>query len=380
MKRKLNKIILMMMLSIFLFYPLFGTEYDDPIIVISPVMSAVGGPHTTMNDGFSSLLNNPAGFGSAEPQLSIAEITFGLKGPVFDMANLIVNNDLSNIPSLLQGIYTGVDLLGPVSFGYIGNGLGLGIYGNTISTVSSIDPLTVKVKLGEEVVICGGYSFSVPFGTRGDHALDFGMLLKGSFKGIVEFNKSALNILDISISSVTEEPFDFITGIGFDLGLRYEYKNIFSAGVVGRDIFSPTLHTLYSSLSSFSSGNTSIDTSYGIVPFALDLGVMYSPDFSKTNSFISSLKFYLDYYDTLDFWLYPAFATNPILHVGLGTEVTVLEILSLRAGLYQGLFSAGLGLDLYYFTLDAAMFGTELSTEPGLHPVYNVQLGISFRI
>ncbi len=367
-------------LSFAVILPLAAVTYDDPVQIVSPVMSAVGGPHVTMVDGFSSLLNNPAGFKSAKPEISIAEVSAGLKGPVFDIATMLITSDLSNLPSIMQGIYAGLDLLGPLSFGYIGNGLGFGIYNSTISSVASSGPLTVDIKMGEEVAICGGYALRIPLGPTSVQTLDFGMLLKGTFTGLADFEESALNIMNISAASLLNEPFDFITGIGFDLGLRYTYRDVFSAGIVGKDIFSPTLHTQYSSVAAFSSGADPTGSSNGIVPFALNAGVMYAPKFTDTNSFVSRLRIFADYFDILDFWLYPSRAVNPLLHIGLGTEVTVLEILNVRAGFYEGLFSAGLGLNLHYFTLDAAMFGTELSTEPGLHPVYNIQLGVSFRI
>jgi len=380
MKHTMYRLFITAILFAFVIISLPAVTYDTPMHVISPVMSAVGGPHVTMNEGFSSLLNNPAGFKSTQQQISIAELTAGLKGPVFDIATMMITNNLSTLPSIMQGIYAGLDLLGPLSFGYVGNGLGFGIYNSTISSVASTGPLTVNVTLGEEVAIFGGYSFGIPLGGSGDQSLDMGVLLKGTFKGVFDFEESVLNIMNLSADTVMSKPFDFITGIGFDIGARYSYRDIFTFGLVGRDVFSPSLHTAYSSIASFGSGGTPTGTSYGIVPFALDAGIMYSPHFSKTNLFISKLKFFADYYNILDFWLYPSLAINPLLHVGLGTEVTILEILHVRAGMYQGLFSAGLGLDLHYFALDAAMFGTELSTEPGLHPVYNVQLGVSFRI
>ncbi|MFO7849387.1 MAG: hypothetical protein R6V67_05460, partial [Spirochaetia bacterium] len=86
----------------------------------------------------------------------------------------------------------------------------------------------------------------------------------------------------------------------------------------------------------------------------------------------------LDYSDILDFWLYPRQAINPVLHVGIGTEITMLQILDIRLGFAQGLPTAGLGHDLHFFTLNAAIFGTERSTEPGMSPVYNMQLGFQF--
>jgi hypothetical protein len=354
--------------------------YERPITIISPVSSAMGGLHVTMNDGFSSLMNNPAGFYSAEPVFSIAELTLGLKGPVFDITNLIITGDLATLPGLLQGIYAGLDILGPLSFGYIGEGLGFGIYSNSYSTISSSGPLTVKADIGSEVILTGGYAMRIPLPLSETHALDAGMLLKGTFRGELSFEESALNIMNIGLDTLTTEPFSFITGIGVDLGLRYSYKNMITVGLVGRDVYSPTLHNVYTNINDFAAGANPTSQLNGIVPFALDLGLMYSPDFESKNLFISDVKLYLDYKDTLDFWLYPELAVNPFLHIGIGAEISMLSILNVRAGFNQGLLSAGLGLDLYYFKMNLAMFGSELSTEPGLQPVYNMQLGFEFRI
>jgi hypothetical protein len=102
-------------------------------------------------------------------------------------------------------------------------------------------------------------------------------------------------------------------------------------------------------------------------------------DLAERNIFISEVNFYLSYEDMLDFWLYPRLATNPVLHIALGAEVTMLRILDVRLGMAQGLPAAGLGIDLNWFTMNASMFGTERSTEPGMSPVYNLQLGFEFR-
>ncbi len=381
MNNKKNiSLLLVLIFSFFIFsLSLFGADlYERPITIISPAVSALGGPHTTMNDGFSTLMNNPAGFYSVEPEFSIAEVTLGVKGPVFDITNLIVSADMSGLPALLQGIYTGLDMLGPVSFGYVGNGLGLGIYTNTYSTLSSSGPLTVKADAGTEVILSGGYSMRFPMPEN--HILDAGMLLKGTFRGEISFEESALTIMNIDLASLINKPFAFITGVGVDAGLRYSFRNQFTVGLVGRDLYSPTLHNTYTDFNLFSSGGTALTVQHGVVPFSLDLGVMYSPDMESRNIFISDIKIYLDYYDILDFWLYPSLAVNPFLHIGIGSEITMLSILDVRIGFNEGLFSAGLGLDLYYFKLNMAMFGTEQSTEPGLQPVYNLQMGFEFRI
>lgn len=380
--KKYISLLLVFHFSFFIFsLSLFAEDqYEAPVKIISPGSSALGGTHVTRNTGFSDLMNNPAGFYSAESEFSIAEITMGLKGPVFDIANLIISEDLAGIPSMLRGIYVGMDLLGPVSFGYVGEGLGFGIYSNSYTTISSSGPLTVEGIVGSEVIMTGGYAMRIPLPVSEIHLLDAGMLLKGSFKGELSFEESALNIMDISLDTLQTEPFYFITGIGVDLGLRYSYNNLITLGLVGRDLYSPTLRNEYLNVDKFSAGDSPIDEISGIVPFSLDFGIMYSPDFESKNLFISDIKIYLDYYDALDFWLYPSLAVNPLLHIGVGTEISMLDILDVRAGFYQGLLSAGLGLDLYYFSMNLAMFGTELSTEPGLQPVYNIQLGFEFRI
>ena len=84
------------------------------------------------------------------------------------------------------------------------------------------------------------------------------------------------------------------------------------------------------------------------------------------------------YDDILDFWLYPSEAEHWLLHMKTGIEITMLEILDVRVGLADGLLNAGFGLDLQIFELNAAMFGTELSSQPGTKPVYNLAVGFKF--
>ena len=377
--KKYFALLLVFNFSLFIFSLSAADLYEKPIVIISPTASALGGSHVTMNDGFSTMLSNPASFYSTEPEFSIAEITTGVKGPVFDIANLVISGDyLSGMLDLIQGLYAGVDLLGPLSFGYVGEGLGFGIYTSTYSTVAASGPLSLAANMGTEVTLVGGYAMRFPMPE--DHVLDAGMVLKGSFKGELSFEESALNIMNISLDTLQTEKFNFITGIGVDFGLRYSYKNMLTVGLVGRDLYSPTIRNVYKNINDFTSGVSPESQLPGIVPFALDFGVMYSPNLESKNLFISDIKFYLDYTDVLDFLMYPELATNPILHIGIGTQISLLSILDIRAGFYQGLLSAGLGLDLYYFKMNFAMFGSELSTEPGLRPVYNMQLGFEFRI
>ncbi|MDZ7794026.1 MAG: hypothetical protein U5P10_10160 [Spirochaetia bacterium] len=355
--------------------------YQDPVHLISPRDAALGGRHAALSDSFSSLVNNPAGYYSSPEEVSIAELTLGLKGPVFSMADIITTGELTELADLINGIYTGIDLLGPLSFGYIGKGLGFGVFNQSSLRLSSDNSLTANVDVWDDIVMTGGYAYRLPF--SGDiHKLDAGIMLKGGFRGAIDGGMSVVDIMDLNYNVLLNEPFSFTSFIGADLGLRYEWKDSWVVGLVGRDVYSPTLTTRYYNVTDFLEGAAPVpggESTYDTMPFQLDIGMMYLPKADLGRYSISEIKLLLDYTDIFDFWLYPELSDNPILHVGLGAEITVMEILDVRLGLSQGLPAAGIGLDLHYFRLNASMFGTERSTEPGLAPVYNLQLGLEFR-
>jgi len=352
---------------------------EPSVELISPRDAALGGRHAALTDTFSSLLNNPAGFYTAPEQLSIAEITIGLKGPMFSVADAIIGGELSDLSELINGIYAGLDLLGPLSFGYVGEGLGFGIYNQGNLRMWSNNSLTANVKAWDDIVLTGGYAYRMPF--SGDvQALDAGVLLKGGFRGTIDGGISVVDIMDLDASTLLDEPFAFTSFIGLDLGLRYSINDTWVFGLVGRDVYTPTLTNEYANFDDFINGVTPVaQDQYDVMQFQLDLGMMFRPKADLSLYSISDIKILLDYTDLLDFWIYPELSSNPVLHIGFGTEVTVMEILDIRVGFSQGLLSAGLGLDLSYFTMNAAMFGTERSTEPGIAPVYNLQLGLEFR-
>jgi len=117
-----------------------------------------------------------------------------------------------------------------------------------------------------------------------------------------------------------------------------------------------------------------------LTPLDLSVGVGFRPALGRLDRVVSDLVLLLDYVNILDFVVDPANARNPVLHVGLGAEVELLDVLSLRAGFSDGLLAAGLGIDLRICTLNLSMFGQEMSSEPGVAPVFNFMLGVEFRL
>lgn len=383
------KRIVFLLLAISLAAPLFSIDlHTEPSIQIpSARMAAMGGYHAALADDVSVLFSNPAGFRIPDPQLSVSELTLNLSGPIFDMANLFLEGgDLLNNPKtyeIFNSLYSGIELLGPIAVAFVGDGVGFGVHNHTSTIIQSPSSTEFETIVMEEIVLTGGYSFRFPAFEGTIHTLDMGLSMKGFLRGEGGFTYSLLLINDFMDSLgpelLLDEPYANITGIGFDAGLLYSYGDAFSVGVVGQDVFSPTLRSSYASLQDYLDGNDAIDKENGVLPFQLHAGLRYAPPLGPLSPYFSSVDLYADYRDMLDFLFFPEQATNPVLHFSLGAEFQMLEILSLRTGLSQGLLSAGLGVDLNFATLNLAMYGTEQSLEPGMRTVYNVIVGLEFR-
>jgi len=120
-----------------------------------------------------------------------------------------------------------------------------------------------------------------------------------------------------------------------------------------------------------------VPTEYGMISPKLDAGISFTPRFAVLERYLSGLIFLLDYHDFLD--LLNPIPRNPILNVGIGLELVVLDALSLRAGIADALPSLGLGLDLTFMRMDFAMRGIELGLDPGKNPAFAFDLGLLFR-
>ena len=67
-----------------------------------------------------------------------------------------------------------------------------------------------------------------------------------------------------------------------------------------------------------------------------------------------------------------------LVHAGI--EVEVLGFLALRAGVNKGWLSAGLGLDLFFLEIDAAVFTEELGWRPGQNGRGGVAIQAAIRL
>ncbi len=356
--------------------------------------AALGGVHAALADDLDTLFGNPAGFRAAEPGFMLGQLTLGLSGPIFDMTSVVLEGTRTgadpvsllasaNVQDLLRSLYASLNLLGPLSFAYVGNGLGFGFFNDYSLGFSTQDPSSaISLDMEESFLFAGGYALRIPLPEGWRSTLDVGALLKATISGAISSNRDALGLISAASdpgSLVLGAPFRLALGAGMDLGVRYAFAGRVAVALVGRNLYAPRLYYDYSSLSGFLASETP-SPSTGLEPLDLSAGVMLRPPLGVLQRYITDLTLLLDYQDILDFLTHPATARNPILHIGLGLELRLLEILSIRAGLAEGLLSGGLGFDLGVLTLSMAMFGTELSAEPGQRPVLNILLGLAFTL
>ena len=365
----------------FFLYPAFRVSSDsktvEPFIMPSARFSALGGGHTAVADDFYAIFLNPAAFADVKNVFSAAELTLSTYGPILEIIDLL-REDSGSVSDLdLTGIVgpgglaTGFDLGGPLSLGWVGKGLGLGIF-NRIKTTAAISGAYLRPYVSAEILFTGGYAFRII--GMDNHKLDAGFLGKGFFRGALDMKTA---IFSIDSLEPMDSPFGTNLGFGLDLGIRYSFREDLKFALVCYDVYSPVLVTPYDSFSDFGDSGASGSPSYATVKRRLDTGVSYRVRSVFLDRYISRLTVMADYHDFLD--LFSLIPRNPILNIGIGVEVALLNVLSFRLGVTDALPAFGFGLDLTFMTLDFAIFGRELGLDPGKQPVYAMSIGMLFR-
>lgn len=358
-----------------------------PVFPPSPRMAALGGPHAASVQGVDAIFENPAGFAVDGRIINVASLVPQITGPVFDIANLLMgdsDNLLDNIPSILDDsgrLFIQLDLAGPLSFSYVGSGLGFGLYNRTIATINAASILNASLTIQEDLLLAGGYAHRLRLGD-GRHILDLGIMPKGFMRTFVSVEGSIdalMDVVEAPASLMNDSTLTMVSGIGFDVGARWSPSDSFALGLVLRDAYSPAIITEYSDLESFRQNPSAAkeSTEYDFVSPDLSIGLAYHAPFAAFRRLGIDLSVYLDYRDILN--LLAVVPRNPVLNVGLGAELILLDIVSFRAGINDALLAAGFGLDLSFFTLSLAMYGRELGLDPGKRPAYNVVVALDFR-
>lgn len=360
---------------------------EDPIHFSNARISALGGYHAALADDIMTIFNNPAGFHTTPPEFLLSEITLGITGPIFDITGTILNMDTgdmagitSELVDIIEGIYAGLNLVGPISLAYVGKGLSFGLFNWADISIEPRGGANLSALITDNLLFTGGYCFRIPIK---ETTLDIGLQLKALFRGTVDSYNSPLELMTTltanPLSLITGEDFIFSLGGGLDLGILYSIGKRFSVGIVGRNVYTPTMRNNYLSLDEFLAA-ADPEQEAGIIPLDLSAGIKFAPPLGLLDRYISDFQILFDYTDILDFITHSNTAKHWLLHLSLAIELKLLEKLALRGGLAQGLPCAGIGLDLSFLQINASMFGSELSLFPGMRPAYNLILGFEFKL
>ncbi len=354
-----------------------GSFFDFFEHITSARAAAMGGLHTALADDADTLFSNPAGLRSVDRQLTISQSILSF----YDSALAIAGETFSGSGGSSEYRYGIYSLWGPLGFSYLNKGRGFGIFSSSNLTVRTWGPIpAANETLEQNLVLIAARAFRIPLPERSRSTLDVGLSFVGfmtarggSDTDIRQVIQSSASFKDLLANSNSA---DSAMGLGVEFGLRYSLKDWFAFGIAGRNLAFEQIRT-YGSLQDVLSGGTST-ARYNFLPLYLSAGVLFRPPMGRLEWFLNDLVFAADYHNIFDFLTYPDGATNPLLHIALGLELKLLDIVSLRAGYYQALPSVGFGLDLSLFKLDLAYFGREVSQEPGTNPIECFTAGVKF--
>jgi hypothetical protein len=321
-----------------------GAFFDLFQIPFSAREAALGGVHAALADDLTTLVSNPAGFRSAGPEFSLAEMTFSIYDSAPSLLDEVITSQPSTTPDLRRAT---MNLMGPLFIGYVGDGLGFGLFSSTnVRTWTWGAYPAGRSVIQQNLVVVAGYSFRIPFPEEWQSTLDLGFTIPVFVTARSDTAKDVRGIFTSSITPpavVADQPFTMAEGVSAE----------FLAGGLPNTRNTP-------------------------LPMDISAGLKWSPPIKNLFRSIDGLSLMADYHDIFDFVFYPPAARNPLLHIGIGLEMQILQIVKLRAGFYQCLPSGGIELDLSLFKLNVAVFGRELTSQPWGYPVYGYMIGVRF--
>lgn len=347
--------------------------------ITSPAVAGYGGTYSAMEAGFDTLLMNPAALSWTKSSWSVARLATNVSGPLFDLPAAFQSDDLtSNLVSLIgknKGVYIGADITGPIAFGKVDKNFGFGIFTNSkvVSNLSSVTKTTILA--GEEILLTGGYGL-IAYEKDKDQ-ISVGLQMKGFFQNYLYQSGSAVDVIDsFSQMKLDTIPVVLSAGFGLDAGVIFSHADIFRIGLHCKDLFTPVFSTRFEDMDGYLSNKPNSETLTERLDPELNLGMYVQVPVPHSWVTLTSWKFMADYRDSLS--IFRPLYRNPILNLALGTEVSFLDVVSLRAGIQDAYLATGLGIDLSILQIDFAIYGSELGLDPGDRPLLNMGLSVSF--
>jgi hypothetical protein len=353
--------------------PVSFAEEMAPLAMPSTRGLGMGGTHVAYTDDVYALFVNPAALQRAN-QGSAFEFSLAFVGPLFDLIDLAnsagddLTGALGDFAKNTGGkIPIGFELRGPLSIGYTANGLGFGFW-NRVHEEATVIGTDISASVFADLIMNFGMSFSIL--SLGNHEVDAGFVVKPFVRAKGGMAVTALDAIGGGLDNIIEEfNVPLIAGGGFDLGFMYRFHNDLAVGMTIDDVYTRggRIATLYGDDDGVSSYQT---------PATLNLGVAYTLQPISWLGF----AFMLDCRDVTNLFHADDYTKkNPILNLAFGTELSIFKFLKLRFGFNEMLPAAGIGLGAKAVQLNVAIYGKELSNEPGGFSTYGLDLSIAIR-
>lgn len=364
-------------------------ENEEVVLSHSADVMGTGGAGIAASERFGMIYQNPASLAIGDfGEFSVLRVGAMANTDLYDMYLLSQEIDSSSATygledftddqwEMLLNVDSLVGITGPLSLGYVGQNIGLLLY-SEFQTMASVEQST-----GLPYVNFGSYldlGFIVGYGMEIPLPIFLGKMSR-FYAGISLKYINRIKVVDERMSLV--EAFDTYSkimdtsggvlvgqNISADLGFNYQINERIAAAAVVRDFFNTGFYWTERNSSWEEVENSAIPMTY-FYP-ALDIGVAFK---SRVSTYrVSELNVYFDIVDCLDF------SENYMLKLRLGADVTFLNFLVVRAGLYKGYPTLGLTLDLPVVKINAVYYTEELGDVPGTIPMETALLELEIKI
>ena len=384
-----------------------GAEYSavaEPYAPMSARMLGMGSAGIAIPGRSDAFFINPAALGAGHFELSLPYVQMTVYHPydflgkgedgksLFD--NILDGVKDTSDSEALAGAAS--DLLGIVKSGYgkffdvdtgvsfTAKGFALGVFANaslhTFADVGGLDSQLIA-ETNAVAVLGFGHRFELPM----DFSIDVGATVRFNYIAYTEaIGKDTL----LDMMGDGSESFDFnkaFEGISLmagwslpiDIGINLNMPYGFSFGIVARNLngnYHMAIHD-YNSLEKDPFGNKAADHFTLGSDFSLDTGIAWQWDNVWFRPTIA-----VDIVDWVGMCTEPVGLRTFLTHLNIGAEIRLLSFLDLRAGMSQGYFSIGAGLDLWAIKLDMAYYWKEFGETAGDYGLdgFTVRFNIGF--
>lgn len=305
----------------------------------------------------------------------------------------LISSIVAELESALPGGFLRVGA--QAGLGYVGNGIGLGLFANAEATVDGTNILQAFGTAYNTITFVGGLGLT--FGS-----LHVGVAVRPTVFGYTRVNASPIisSYLaggSVDLSTMFTSTVFYGSGLGVDVGAVWELGPL-SVGLAVQDLLGTQITyrktdftTYYEALltASLPAGSALTPEELAAawtIPMKVNAGLQFHPDLGVVSFLIdpSVSVDLLDVTSAVRTWQAgnQVTADQVLEMLNFGGQVTLLRFLSLRGGYYGGYLSAGVGLDIFLIDVNAAVagdFGRNDAGEWGFTNVGgSVEIGIRF--